>query len=112
MGIRESVKGKSFRRNTDSEHFSSQQFENSPAAVTPTKEEPIVSPSEKTTSLLMRLLRRKWQTTKGWLIGNHEDPSLDVQIVMETCLTTSITERKVVEALPLARDYAKLKPEN
>ncbi|KAE8008916.1 hypothetical protein FH972_005380 [Carpinus fangiana] len=73
MGIRESIKGKCCRRSTDSvDHSSSnlnsqQLVGNSPAAITPTEEEPFVSPSsDKRSSLLIRRLRRMWQTTKGW----------------------------------------------
>jgi hypothetical protein len=53
MGIRESIKGRCYRGNTDSDHSSSQQLENSPAAITPTNEEVIVGPSEKTSTSLL-----------------------------------------------------------
>jgi hypothetical protein len=63
MGIRESIKGRSFHRNTDSVDHSSSSLNSQQLVITPANEEPIVivGPSEKTTSLL-RLLRRMWQT--------------------------------------------------
>ncbi|KAE8008918.1 hypothetical protein FH972_005382 [Carpinus fangiana] len=63
MGIRESIKGRCYRGNTDSDHSSSQQLENSPA-ITPASEEAIVRPSEKT-----RLCRLDFGTTT-WASAN------------------------------------------